>query len=60
MLFYFEKILLIMPTNEAVSAVGVFERFSVRLGNEAVRFKAYKIEGDVMGPYLFNGMFQYH
>lgn len=50
LLFYFEKILLIMPTNEAVSAVGVFERFSVSLGNEAVRLKAYKIEGDVMGP----------
>lgn len=50
LLFYFEKILLIMPTNEAVTAVGVFERFPVRLGNEAVRFRAYKIEGDVTEP----------
>lgn len=50
LLFYFEKILLIMPTNDAVTAVGVFERFPVRFGNEAVGFRAYKIEGDMMGP----------
>lgn len=30
LLFYFEKILLIMPTNDAVTAVGAFERFAVR------------------------------
>lgn len=40
LLFYFEKILLIMPTNDAVTAVGVFERFTVRFRNGAVRFRA--------------------
>lgn len=35
-----EKILLIMPTNDAVTAVGAFERFTVRFRNEAVRFRA--------------------
>lgn len=50
LLFYFEKILLIMPTNDAVTAVGAFQRFPVRCRNEAVRFRAYKIEGDVVKP----------
>jgi len=40
LLFYFEKILLIMPTNDAVTAVGAFERFPVRVRNEAVMFRA--------------------
>lgn len=40
LLFYFEKILLIMPTNDAVTAVGAFEKFTVRLRNEAVRLRA--------------------
>jgi len=31
LLFYFEKILLIMLTNDVVTAVGAFERFPVRL-----------------------------
>lgn len=48
LLFYFEKILLIMPTNDAVTAVGAFQRFLVRCRNEAVRFRTYEIEGDVV------------
>lgn len=50
LLFYFEKILLIMTTNDAETAVGAFERLPVRFGNEAVIFRSYKIERDVMGP----------